>query len=558
MKKNIRLICFLLVAVLCFSACGGGNVDKPIEHAEDLSGSIVLGLPVGGSEGTELQAVIDAYTDIHPNVKVTLKFVETGGYKSYLETPLSAGDISKCPFDICMNNMARKYIDAGKFADYLQYLTEENPYNDAYDTWMDSLEADAYIPDGSKGEVYSLNWQSTQVRFAYNKKIFEKAGVSVGDCATWDGFVRVCDKIQKAGYTPLAIGGNDYSFTGSQMCWIFNVYTDQYFRSAAETAHAQEGDFCYDASIDSVWQYYATPVLTSGMSESETAEEWKKALYNDYFLNYTKNELRLLKAIKDDELGPVNKKYQNMLANLAKVFPKYCLANYSSYGNDNMNSKFAKQECAITLQQSYYVYNSWLSIAENYQPTDDNFFEIGFFDFPAMSANTDYADLADYGPDVNYTRSYGGSMGSWAIVNKNVEQVKLCMDFMMYLTSPQAQEKYYAMARALDVCVLKGTMIKGVTIPEDLLKGFELPVLNGIARSNPAMLFSTGLTGESYSQTAFGSSASTLFTTTPDYNDIQEFATTMQTVIKSNMFRYLRDRRYNSNCLDNVAVSPYV
>lgn len=87
--KLKKIMAFILTfSVLCCAACGS-DPDGPGNKGE-LSGSIVLGVPIGGSEGTELQAVIDAYMELHPKVDVKLKYVETSNYTISLKFVSSA------------------------------------------------------------------------------------------------------------------------------------------------------------------------------------------------------------------------------------------------------------------------------------------------------------------------------------------------------------------------------------------------------------------------------------------------------------------------------------
>ena len=259
--------------------------------------------------------------------------------------------------------------------------------------------------------------------------------------------------------------------------------------------------------------------------------------------------MRLLKAIEEDELGPINKKYQNLLANLAQVLPRYTLPNFTSNTSPGMIAKFFNQEAAITLQQVYYVYNQHVQRGKP--------FNLQFFDFPAMSANQDYEELKDYGPDVNYTRSYGGALGNFGIVNKNTEQTRLCIDFMKFWSSPQGFAADFAMREALGAPLLNKPLVKGVEIPESLLHGYEPLPFKGSPSSNPALKFATGLSGESYSHAAYQRYAITLFDKTPTYSTISSFASRMQNDIKTNMYNYFATRGYDPECLLDVSANPF-
>ena len=546
--KKIALVLLSVILAVSAAACDDGNTPV-VGGKEELKGNIVLALPLAGQDQQIIQGVIDAYQTINPKVKIEYRAISNDDYKSYLETPLSSNDLSDVPFDIVMNNTVPSFLNSKKFVDYSQYIYEENPYYDDL-IWADTMDEVAYPAKGPQGEIFNLSFGNTHVVFAYNKDITDAAGVNPSEFETWDGFVGACEKIAAIGKTPLAIAGDMDSFYGRQMCWIVNAYVDQYFRSVAETAHAQPGDWNYDSRIDGDWTYAPYPALTDDMTENEVAAAWRDAYYNDSFTQYTVNELRTLKALQENALGPVDKKYQNMLANLAEVFPKYALPNFTSNDSPGMISKFMTGEAAITLQQAYYVYSSYLQRGEP--------FEIGFFDFHAMSSNQRYAELKDYGPDCSYTRSIGGSLGNYGIVNKNTEQTRLCIDFMMFWSSKQGQEADIAVREALGAPLLTVPLVKGVEVPESLLFGFEPMEFKGSADNNPAQLFARGIRNESYSMSAYQRNATELFRTTPDYAAISAFGSKMQGDITSNIYRYLALRGYDPECLLNVSANPFI
>ena len=561
MKANFKKISAVLLGGLMglsLVACGPKTVAPPVtggtgdgtggNQTQELKGKIVIALEWSGQDQQLVQAVIDAYETINPKVDIEYKAIPGDDYKSYLETPLSSDDLSSVPFDIVFNNRIPTFLNTKKFVDYSQYLYEENPYNNNQ-IWADTLDPSAYPATGSKGEVFRLSFQNTQVAFAYNKDITDAAGVDPAEFATWEGFVGACEKIAAAGYTPLALAGDMESFQGRQMAWMMNVYVDQYFRSVAETVHSQPQDYNYDERIDAVWEYTPYPTITDGMTQEEIDAAWKECYYNDNASVYTQNELRLLKAIQENELGPINKKYQNLLANFAQVMPKYTLPNFTSNDSPGMIAKFFNQNAAITLQQVYYVYNQHVQRGKP--------FNLQFFDFPAMSSNQDYPELAAYGPDVNYTRSYGGALGNFGIVNKNTEQTRLCIDFMKFWSSPQGQAADFAMREALGAPLLNTPLVKGVEIPESLLHGYQPLPFKGSPSSNPALKFAIGLSGESYSIAAYQRNITALFETTPTYSNISSFASRMQNDIKTNMYYYLANRGYDPECLLDVSANPF-
>jgi len=552
--KKLKTICLLLVSVLSLSACsmGGGVLRKdPFNSGnnsgENLSGNINITMPINTRQRTVLQSVIDAYNEIHPLVSVTITNSSTEGYKGILQTQLASEDMNDVSFDIVANNSVSQYFSPEKFINYTQYLADENPYCDNM-MWKDCMNSYAYSPIGANGEVYYLCFDTTTVRFFYNKDILEDAGVNAEtDFDTWEEFLASCQKIQtNTGKSALAIAGDTSSFYELQMSWILRAYTDQYFRSSVIDFHSVEGDWNYSPKIDADWEY--KPYASDYPEISDLQEAWQMAYDNDSRKNYTYNELRVLKGIQQGTYGPANKKYQNMLANLLEIKP-YVLSGFTGNNYEKVYNSFFNGDAAIIV--------STLDFFNEVRNRPNFTCEVGSFSFPVMSANTKYQELASYGPDVNYTRSVSGPIGYYGIVNKNPEQTKLVLDFMKFWSSPRGQQLAMDKRAEINEYAPGISLINGVTTPDSInsAKGIEI---HGMADNNPALLFARGLSNEPVSTNGFTNNITALFNiSSPTYADLRNYGDTMQGVLNANMSRYFVERGYKSNCLDNVAANPF-
>lgn len=572
MKKIIKKCCVLLAGLLSVCTIFGCSEkpNTPIVPTptgkEELKGTINIYLPIAGDEKTVIESVMDSYRQLHPKVQFNYKIGETSSYFDDCRTKLSANDLSSVEYDIINAGQLTKFMNTTKLVDYSQYLAQENPYNDNQ-IWSETLEPAAIDTKSSNGEIFCLNFENTQVLFAYNKTLIEEYNKGVSeedkivesDFETWNGLLEVCAKLKEKypDKAPLGIAGNKESFYGRQMAWILGVYTDQYFRQTAELVHSQKAgdkyDWNYNPRIDEDWVYNPYPNIEEGMTEDEINEAWEKAYNNDSPSVYNYNVLRLLKALQDDEVGPINKKYQNMLANLAEAFPKYTLPNFTSLDSGNMIAEFINGKAIITLQQADFVYNSYLQRKK----TGANLFEIDFFDFPSMQSNQKFDELKDFGPDCSYTRSYGGSRGSYAIVNKNPEQTRLCIDFMMYWTSLEGQEVGLATKESLGTPQLTTPLVKGLEVPETLRYGVKEIPWRGSAEQNPATFFSRAIKGETYSLTAFETAITNLFGSAIDYAALENYGNIMQAHIKNNLYRYVQAQGFAIDCLNDVTANPF-
>ena len=545
MKNKLKILSLIIAMLFIFVACGGN--DNNINNNDSAKkGSLVIAVPMTTEEKSVLQAVADAYRIHNPLVSVTIDAKGGEGYKDYLSSILSASNLENVSLDIVRNNLVTHFYGSNKFVDFTQYLSEPNPYaND--NMWRDTLDSIAYIPDGANGEIFALNFQSTQVSFYYNKTLFNQAGINADNISSWTDFVNACELIEENTDVTNAIvaSGNEDSFWSGQMSWIFRTYVDQYFRDVAEDVHTQNGDWNYDRIKDGNWEFQA--LLSDFEDENLTeVEKMEIAYYNDDPRIYTMNELRLLDKITNEELGHNTSRYKNMLANLKMVFPTYCTDGFSSSTPDE--TAFWTGKAAITVDTTDLL----IEWKKRYDLDPDNMFEIGRFDFPAMTTNSSYPDGAPY---ADYTRSIGGPHGYYGIINKSASQTALAMDFMMYWASKEGQDVEMQKRKELNLLIKGVPYVKNVNIPEEINILGDTK-LKGIADFNPACIFARGLGNEGNTTRDFQNYTQQLFAKT-NAIPIDTFSNYMQASLNSHMEDYLNNRGYRSDCLNDVRLYPF-
>jgi ABC-type glycerol-3-phosphate transport system substrate-binding protein len=489
-----------------------------------------------------MQAVVDGYRAINPLVSVSIDPKGAGGeYPNWLNTVMSGENLEKVSADIVRNNLSSHLFGSGKFVDFAQYLSEENPYA-GNAVWSDTLDGMALVPTGSNGEIYSLSFQSTQVSFYYNKAIFTAAGIDADDIVLWNDLIAACEAVKTydGGIIPLAVNGSADSFWSGQMSWIFRTYVDQYFRDVTNEVRTQSGDWNFNRFKDEAWAYKPYPSDYVGMTQSEAQ---KAAWFNDDPRVYSYNELRVLKGVTDGVYGHNTDRYKNMLANLMQVFPKYCGNAFTTQDD----TSFWTGKAAIALDTTDLL-------VEWKKKTDispDTMFELGRFDFPAMTSHTDYPAGA---PAVNYTRSIGGPHGYYGIINKNAKQTALVMDFMKYWVSKAGQEIEMQKRKELGLCIKGVPYVKDVAIPPQInILGDT--VLKGVADFNPALIFARGLGNEGLTTRDFQNYTQALFISKT--LSVDAYASQMSASMNSNMQNYLTSRGFRANALDNVTVNPF-
>ena len=129
-----------------------------------------------------MQAMCDAYTAQHPNVKIEVQVTSWNEYWTKLE---AAAMSNKMPDIFWMHtNEILKYADNGKLADCSDIVDTEH--------FSDISLANA---SGSDGKLYGVPKDKDTVGLVYNKEMFDAAGVAYPyETWTWDD---LCDASQK-------------------------------------------------------------------------------------------------------------------------------------------------------------------------------------------------------------------------------------------------------------------------------------------------------------------------------------------------------------------------
>ncbi len=132
--------------------------------------------------------LIEEFEEKHPNVKIEVQRMSMDDYNQSIQTKMASGD-SPDIFAIEPTNL-EKYVQN----EYLMDLTDT--------AVADNYEAGSML--SYEGKLYAAP-QAINVYVAhYNKEIFAAAGVEIP--TTLEEFYNACERLQTAGYTPLASG----------------------------------------------------------------------------------------------------------------------------------------------------------------------------------------------------------------------------------------------------------------------------------------------------------------------------------------------------------------
>ena len=454
---------------------GGGEATR--------SGAITIA--VQSNDHQTYQALADAYTAKNPDVQVKLELKPSDGYQEFLRAQFAGGTPE---VSIVNGNVVADLIQAHKFVDMSAYLDRENPYTGA--AWRDSMDEVAiqFFNDAATTEIYTLNLETVQVLWSYNKTACEKAGIlaeaeelakSDTNQPTWTQFLDWCDKLTAAGYIPVAIEGDYASFWEMRFGWLARMYLDQFTRHEAELVRSQPGDWNFREGIDDAWTYDPSDP------------------HNDDATRVTFNTQRKMIALRDGQQSVSGPEFAALYENFKQFSDRAAPPGW--LGTSDAYPLFLTSKAAIRLDVAALLGNferdlknlsegKYISSAGGSEDTpatplpsqDVETFEIGSFNNPSMEG--DHVDAPARTIEVN--------IGFLSVPKKDQAQNDLEMDFLMFLTSPEGFGVY--LQNRLDpnnagsAGVNGPPIVKDVSLPGDLASKFAQLKLIGNTEKDTA------------------------------------------------------------------------
>ena len=413
----------------------------------EFEGTINVNLPAeaGAKEGWE--AVAKAYMEIHPKVKVVIDLKPQDGYAEWVKNMFGTANPTADLVGINLAGAARN----GKSINYMEYLNVTSPYSG--DVWMKQFDFQHQNGvDMTNNSWDQLSLQTVQILWMYNKEVFQKVGVEPPE--TWKEFAAVCEKLQKAGYQPLAVPGDFDSFYSMQMGWLARAYTDQTTRSMLEVYRSKEGDYNYDPSKDGTFKYDPTDP------------------YNDESSKVTSNIVRVYKAIKDGVYKPDSEGMLTVWSNLKEIFPKYAGGD-AFFGTKDALPLFYQGKAAIYLDgawrlPAFKTDMDKLAKGEEIKSGETKIegvrkFTLGTFNMPSME-----------GPGIEApARTIEAPSGFMGGVAKDKAHDDMVMDFVMYYSSKTGYDKYLSAALNAGFAPSGPTLVNGVELPDEYAELFK-------------------------------------------------------------------------------------
>ena len=205
MKKRSAAVAVFAAAALVLSGCSAAQTESG-EHTITF---------MGWGSDTEIAVfndMIAQYEDKYPNVKVDYITVPAADFQTKLQTMIAS---NKTPdvFYLAPENVM-PFASSGIVADLSDYV-DNNDLFDPANVWQKAI--DMYRYDGTtpgKGAVYGLPKDIGPFALAYNKDLFDAAGVTAPDPEspwTWDEFVAAAKKLTNGTGDDKVYGSSPYS-----------------------------------------------------------------------------------------------------------------------------------------------------------------------------------------------------------------------------------------------------------------------------------------------------------------------------------------------------------
>ncbi|GIH76535.1 extracellular solute-binding protein [Planobispora longispora] len=189
-------VAVLAASVLLLGGCGSDAGESPEPAAG--GGKVTLDWwHIGTAEPnkTIYEGWVKAYQAKNPNVTIKVTAMENDAFKSKMATVTTAASAPDI-FSTWGGGVLKQQLDAGIVKD----LGDAKAIADFTPAALAAYQVD--------GKTYGVPIDVGMVGFWYNKKLFEKAGVSEPP-ATWAAFLETVKKLKAAGITPIALAGKE-------------------------------------------------------------------------------------------------------------------------------------------------------------------------------------------------------------------------------------------------------------------------------------------------------------------------------------------------------------
>ena len=396
----------VLIFSLC-SGCSGGSQERatPPSDVQAKSGKVRVDMTIWSAQYEEtFRKVATDYEKLHPEIQVVIESVPSQFYLAWQQTQLVGGTAPA----IMQSHWGNLWGKSNLIVCLDPYLDQNNPYTGS--PWKDLFYTENidYLRDEA-GRAFMLPYDLVFTGIYYNKAIFDRLGIA-GIPRTWSAWMRDMDKIKQAGIVPLAWPGAG----GPQLQWVCRMLFDSLCRDkfAVVNQRRTRPDVPYAPLDDPEFGYGEI------LDGEETA-------------------VAFLTGVLDPEVNPE-------LAEMARQFKRlvpYWQKGFNGADIGEVTTLFLRQQAATMLDGTWNLIP--LQEAMRDLPEDQRF-EIGLARFPTLTkADSPYVEGA--------FRDVGGPGGLKFIITQNIspERRKWAIDFLQYLTSPNAANYVFSHIKPL-------------------------------------------------------------------------------------------------------------
>lgn len=208
--KARKAMAGILTAAMTMGMIVGGTT---LAHADDqITIKVFSNLPDRTSgQGLVEQTIFDQYMAENPNVKIEIEELDDEAYKTKFKAYAAGTEMPDLVSVWGQPGFLNEVIDAG-------LLAELNP-EDYADYGFINGSLDGFSKDG---KLYGLARNTDVIGIYYNSKMFEENGWEVP--TTYEAFLELCDTINDAGISPVAMDGADK--------WPLYIYYTDYIQRA--------------------------------------------------------------------------------------------------------------------------------------------------------------------------------------------------------------------------------------------------------------------------------------------------------------------------------------
>jgi len=393
---------------------------------------VVATVSSGYQEG--LEQLAREYEALVPGVRVKIQIMPVNGYETWLRTQIPAGG-ANAP-DLFNANYAWGLYERGLMVNLSPYLAAHNPHTGL--PWIRTLNAQFLERFKTGGDVSFIPLDFIEIGFYYNADLFLRMGLR--EPKTWEEMLATAARIQQAGIIPFAVPGNADSYWSGTVGWIARFFSDAYTRPWVPLVMARPGDWNYDAKRNGHFHLDL------------------KDPYNDAYV--VLNTERILAAVRDRVIGVNNGRFAEAYTRI-RQFARYWQRGFDGASSQTAYNLFLTGRAAILLETSALISQLLRDMADlpaRYR------FRWSIFPVPPMTMSAYH---------IPPFRGVGGPGTVFGVVKKDPAQVRLVVDFLMFLTTPRAARILVDQAYRHHKPLNGPMLIPGAKLPEELAHYFR-------------------------------------------------------------------------------------